>query len=187
MLPRRRPDAVHRVYAEDEAGEGVEGPEAEGEPLAPPFAGEPLEALGSPRAEDDLPQPPFAGLATGLGRRNRVAAMALLGAVVGVLVVLLAHGMHAPAVGGGVANIPRATPIVSVPAPLARRRPALVARRRVVVEVHRARVMPEAHRMQCARAGAPAAMRAVAAAAAGDVASVTAVQQSAGSEFGFER
>jgi hypothetical protein len=175
MLPRRRPDAVHRVYAEDEAGEEVEGPGAEGEPLEPTSAW------------DEPVEPPFAGLATGLGRRNRVAAMALLGAVVGVLVVLLAHGMHGPAVGGGAARIPEVGPVVSVPAPLARHRPALVARRRVVVEVRRARVMPEAPRMQSARAGAPAAMRAVVATAAGDVASVTAAQQSAGSEFGFER
>ncbi len=163
MLPRRRPDAVHRAYAEDEPGAGVEGPGAEGEPLEPP---------GPPRVGDDLPQPPFAGLATGLGRRNRVAAMALLGAVVGVLVVLLAHGMHAPAGSGRVASIPRAMPVVSVPAP--------PARQAVVVKVRRVRDMPKARRVQAAPA-----IRAAAAPVAGDVASVA--TQSDGSEFGFER
>jgi hypothetical protein len=170
MLPRRRPDAVHRVYAEEELGAGVEGPEAEGESLEPPGAW------------DEPVEPPFAGLATGLGRRNRVAAMALLGAVVGVFVVLLAHGMHAPAVGGDAARIPEAGSVVSVPASPARHREAPAVRQAVVVEARRVRDMPKARKVQAAPA-----IRAAAAPEAGDVASVTAAQQSAGSEFGFER
>jgi hypothetical protein len=72
MFPRRHRHAVHSVYAEDE----------------------PLEAVEQQTAR--LPAP------ARLARQRRLAAMALLGAGVGIVAMLVAHGLRAPGAGGGV-------------------------------------------------------------------------------------
>ena len=61
MLPRRQPDAVHRVYAEQEPPEGIE-PELAGNELPEPDA-----------AWDELPEPPSEGGRNGDSRRRRVS------------------------------------------------------------------------------------------------------------------
>ena len=203
MLPRRRPDAVHHVYAEDESTE----------PLEPQFAGYELpEALDPQFTSDEPPealepggvpgmsrrQPPFVGIALGLSRRRRVAAMTLLGAVLGVMAVLLAHGLHSPGAGSevGLAHLPSSNPpvalhptggaggvvpggvVVRVPFP-ARQRRAPVAR--VGGEAGRARSVSVTTRVEAAPA-----IHESASSAAPAVAS-EAVAQATGSEFGFER
>jgi hypothetical protein len=72
MFPRHRQHAVHSIHAEDE----------------------PLEAMEQQFAR--LPAP------ARLARQRRLAAMALLGAGVGILAMLVAHGLRAPGAGGGV-------------------------------------------------------------------------------------
>jgi hypothetical protein len=92
MSARRHADAVHSVYAGDE-----------------PAGDEPAEEVEPQLAEPPLVLP---------SRRRRLATMALLGAVVGVVAVLLVRGLRTPEVGGGVGmGAGRAGPVLAAQRP----------------------------------------------------------------------
>lgn len=183
MLPRRRPDAVHRVYAEEQAPEAEQVPEV----VEPGLVG------------DELPEavePWFADPAAAFSHRNRLAAMALLGAVVGVVAVLLMHGLHSAGGAGNAVGAGEALPsaAASVPMqPVGRQRTQVI---RAVGAPRRATVVSGAPRLKAVSAiRATSAIRVASSSSSSSspppppppvVASVAAVQ-TAGSEFNFER
>jgi hypothetical protein len=128
MLTRRHPHAVHSVYARDERADepggeldeegvgrlGEEGVDGLGEERMGGLGEEGVNGLGDELehglrerpVEESIhsAQPRFAASAQRRANRRRLPAMALLGAVVGIVAMLLVHGLRSPGVGGEVGS-----------------------------------------------------------------------------------